>query len=213
MVNALVWLKKSDHFCKGSYNQALLRINSTHHSAAVVGERESLIDAVSKLTGGAGRRVLFIQNQIFFCFINFPILLPPPPPLHSHYVRWSDGMRCCRSDGPGFCFVVIRPRLSWAIHFLFFLGAFLFHKCPVLLPPPIGAAAVIEAGVWPVTAEVSPELSNSKVINHRLPLEKALGCLGGWASLLILKDGVCENWGVELTGNSYFRCEMIFDQV
>ena len=39
--------------------------------------------------------------------VNVPILLPPPPT-----VRWSDGIRCCRSDGSGLvCFVVINPRV------------------------------------------------------------------------------------------------------
>ena len=50
-------------------------------------------------------------------------------------VFWSDRMRCSRSNWPGLCLLLRVYRVDFGLFFL-------FHKFPILLPPPPQAREV-----------------------------------------------------------------------
>ena len=85
-------------------------------------------------------------------------------------MRLDDGMRCCRSDWPGLCFVVINPRVLSANRVD--LG-FLFHKFSILPPPPAGTegAGLLLGEIERLITDLSSASSRCSKLSNASPLQ------------------------------------------
>ena len=88
-----------------------------------------------------------------------------------YYVRWSDGMQCCRSDWPGLClFWCYQPLCVVSQQSWFWL--FLCYKFSNLPPPPPSTPFLI----FPSTKPDAPKTSREEVKSKTASKQSTINC-------------------------------------